>query len=230
MMEKSDPQLADGEKGAIIQADRKTYAVTPHIPCGKVTPQLLRKIADTAEKYHAEMKLTSACRIAILGLTAEEVDLVWADLGMTPGYATGSRVQSVKVCPGTTWCKKGVKDSMTMGEVLDRLYTGRQMPGKVKIAVSGCANQCAETSIKDIGLVGFKNGWRLLAGGSGGARPRLAEEIARDLSDKEALALIEEIFSLYLSKGKKKQRLGHFIEKTGLEEFKKQLHIPGRDT
>ena len=27
-----------GEKGAIIQRDKETYAIAPHIPCGVVTP------------------------------------------------------------------------------------------------------------------------------------------------------------------------------------------------
>jgi hypothetical protein len=40
-----------GEKGAILQRDNQTYAIAPHIPCGVVTPQLLRKLADVAEKY-----------------------------------------------------------------------------------------------------------------------------------------------------------------------------------
>ena len=61
--------LNDGEKGVIIQRDKKTYAVAPHIPCGVVSPQILRKIADVAEKYNAAaLKMTSAERIAIVGL------------------------------------------------------------------------------------------------------------------------------------------------------------------
>ncbi len=41
-----------GEKGAIPQSGKKTYAIAPHIPCGIVSPELLRRIADTAEKYN----------------------------------------------------------------------------------------------------------------------------------------------------------------------------------
>jgi len=39
-----------GEKGAIPQRDGQTYAVNPHIPCGLITPELLRRLADVAEK------------------------------------------------------------------------------------------------------------------------------------------------------------------------------------
>ena len=57
-----------GEKGAILQRDNKTYAVAPHIPCGEITPELLRRIADVSEKYNAKaIKITGAARIAIIG-------------------------------------------------------------------------------------------------------------------------------------------------------------------
>ena len=69
------------EKGAILQRDKETYSIAPHIPAGIVTPDLLRKIADAAEKYNAAaIKLTSAQRMAIVGLNEEDLDNVWADL------------------------------------------------------------------------------------------------------------------------------------------------------
>ena len=93
--------LNDGDKGVIIQRDKQTYAVAPHIPCGVVSAQTLRKLADIAEKYDAAaLKLTSAVRIAIVGLKEEDVDNVWAELGMDAGAAVGLCVRSVKACPG----------------------------------------------------------------------------------------------------------------------------------
>ena len=75
--------LKDGDKGVIIQRDKETYAVAPHIPCGVVAPETLRKIADVAEKYNcAALKITSAARIAMVGLKEEDIDAVWADLGL----------------------------------------------------------------------------------------------------------------------------------------------------
>ncbi len=58
------------EKGAVIQRDQRTYAITPRIPCGLITDfNILRKIADTAEKFGAAcIKVTSAQRIAIIGI------------------------------------------------------------------------------------------------------------------------------------------------------------------
>jgi NAD(P)H-nitrite reductase large subunit len=67
-----------GEKGAIPQKDGQTYALAPHIPCGLITPELLRRLADVAEKYQAQaVKITGATRVAIIGLKEEDIDRVW---------------------------------------------------------------------------------------------------------------------------------------------------------
>jgi len=42
--------LEDGDRGAVLQRDKTTYAVAPHLPCGMVTPEVRRKLADVAEK------------------------------------------------------------------------------------------------------------------------------------------------------------------------------------
>lgn len=213
--------LNDGEKGVIIQRDKQTYAVAPHIPCGVVEPETLRKLADTAEKYKVTaLKITSAARIAIVGLKEDDVDKVWAELGMNPGAGVGLCVRSIKACPGTTFCKRGLRDSLSLGMQLDKKYHGMEMPGKLKFGVSGCPNQCAETCIKDIGLVGKPNGWTLVVGGNGGAKPRLAKELAKDITVDEAVNLIEKIIDFYKANARPHQRLGAMLDKMDFEEFK----------
>lgn len=216
--------LQDGQKGVIIQRDKKTYAIAPHIPCGVVSPETLRRIADVAEKYGAQaLKITSAARIAMVGINEADVDNIWAELGMSPGFAVGLCVRSVKACPGTTFCKKGMQDSLSVGLKLDGKYHGMEMPGKLKIGVSGCPNQCAETCIKDVGFVGMKKGWRLLAGGSGGGKARIAQELARDLTTEEAMDLTDKIIDYYKENAKPHQRIGAMIEKMGFENFKEAV-------
>ena len=213
----------DGELGAIIQRDKETFAVAPHIPCGVVSPDTLRKIADAAEKYQAAaIKITSAQRIAIVGLKQQDLNNIWNDLGMDKGAATGLCVRSIKACPGTTFCKRGIRDSLGMGLELDKLYHGMELPGKLKMGVSGCPNQCAETCIKDIGLVGFSKGWKLYVGGNGGAIPRLATEFAAELDDAQALSTIDQLVIFYRATARPHQRFGLMIERMGgFAEFKK---------
>mgnify|MGYP000129570146 CR=1 FL=1 len=83
--------LNDGEKGVIIQRDKQTYAVAPHIPCGVVSGDTLRKLADVSEKYQAKaLKITSASRIAIVGINEKDVDAVWSELGICLLYTSPS--------------------------------------------------------------------------------------------------------------------------------------------
>jgi len=207
-----------GEKGTILQRDKQTYAIAPHIPCGVTTPAQLRTIADAAEKYGAQaLKLTSAARIAIVGIREEDVDAVWTDLKMTPGHAVGLCVRSIKACPGTQFCRLGLQDSLGMGMKLDGKFHGYQLPGKLKMGVSGCTNMCAENCIKDVSLFGRKSGWTLMAGGIGTKKPRLADVIAEDLDDPQALNLIERLIDFYAENGQKNERVGRMIDRLGLD-------------
>jgi NAD(P)H-nitrite reductase large subunit len=216
------------EKGAILQRDKQNFAIAPHIPGGIITDyNLLRKLADVAEKYHVQaVKITSAQRVALIGLRQEDLDQVWAELGLVPGAAIGLCVRSVKICPGTDYCRIGMQDAVGVGLKLDGKYHGMELPFKFKMGVSGCPNNCSESSIKDIGLTGMQKGWRVLAGGYvSGLKPRLADVIATGLSDEEALSLVDKIIDWYRDQGKAK-RLGRVIDDVGLARFMEELGLP----
>jgi NAD(P)H-nitrite reductase large subunit len=215
--------LQDGQRGAVIQRDRKTYAVAPHLPCGVVTPAMLRKIADVAEKYHAAaLKCTSAQRIAIIGIKEEDVDRVWKEFGeYRPGHLIGDVVRSVKACPGTQFCKRAWQDSLQVGLELDAKYHGKHLPGKMKIGVSGCPNQCSETSIKDIGLIGGRHGWMVVVGGWGGLNPRLAQPLMEEeVPTARALAIVEALITFFSNNAELGERLGDLIDRMSLKKFR----------
>ncbi|MDA8234553.1 MAG: DUF1858 domain-containing protein [Clostridia bacterium] len=207
--------------GAVLQRDKATFAIAPHTPGGVISPDTLRKIADVAEKYGAAtLKLTSAQRIAIVGLQRDDVEKAWADLGMPPGHAVGMCVRSVKFCPGTTFCKRGQQDAVGLGMELDKLYHGLQLPSKMKMAVSGCANNCAEPAVRDIGLMGTSKGFHVMVGGNAGVRPRLGDVIAEHQDVPQALALVERIVNFYKENAKPNERLGVLIDRIGLDAMK----------
>lgn len=213
------------EKGAIVQRDGETYAIAPHIPGGIVYPKTLRKIADIAEKYGAAaLKLTSAQRVAIVGLKEEDLDAAWGELDMKPGAAIGLCVRSIKLCPGTTFCKRGKQDAVGLGLKLDEKYHGMALPSKFKMAVSGCPNSCSEPAVKDVGIMGTAKGYNLMVGGSAGPSPRLGDVVAKDLSEEEVLELVEKIINFYKGYGKAK-RLGKVIDEMGLEKFKGEIGL-----
>ena len=213
-----------GEKGAILQRYKETYAIAPHIPCGLVTPQLLRTLADVAEKYDVQaIKITGATRMALLGLKEKHIDAAWSELQLDIGAAVGLCVRSVRTCPGNTYCRLGKQDAIGMGLALDKKYHSLELPGKFKMAVSGCHLSCSESWVRDIGLIGQKDGWQLVIGGNVGAEPRIAQDLTNGLDDHQILEAIEKTLKCYSDSAKKGERLGKMIERTGLTPFQEAL-------
>lgn len=214
------------EKGAVLQRDKETYAIAPHLTGGLVTSEQLRKLADVADKYNASaIKVTGAQRIAIVGLKENDIDSAWADLGMNPGAAIGLCVRSVKICPGTTFCKRGLQDSVAVGAKLDEAYHGRNLPNKLKIGVSGCPNSCADSHTRDIGLIGGPKGWTVYVGGKGGVKPRLGDKLCMNINDENLFKLVEEIIRVYDEYATGRERLGDYIDRVGLDVIKAKLDL-----
>ncbi|MEN6328701.1 MAG: NAD(P)/FAD-dependent oxidoreductase [Methanobacteriaceae archaeon] len=211
------------EKGAAVQKDMETYAVNPYIPGGLVEPDTLRKIADVAEKYDAKfLKLSSEHRITIFGIPFEDIDNIWNDLDMKPGGLSGKIVRPVKFCIGSSCCKMGKQNTMEIGLEIDKQFMRTKTPDKMKIAVSGCENSCAEPAVRDIGLIGTNNGWKVLVGGTAGIRPRIGDLLAEDLSDEEVLSLMAKIIGYY-KENEEVRRLGKFIDHMGFEKFREEI-------
>lgn len=215
------------EKGAILQRDKERYGVAPHIPGGFIRVKDFRRLVDVAEKYHATaMKMTSGQRIAVLGLNEADLDGFWQDVQMDIGWAIGLCVRMVKFCPGTTYCRHGKQDAMGVGMQLDRLYHGRHLSAKFKMAVAGCEYACNAPLFKEIGLTGFPEGWRVNVGGTCGAKPRMGDLIATDLTDGDAMELVDRIVRFFESGDwPPKVRLGRVIDEIGIGQLKKAVGV-----
>ncbi|MCK4729546.1 MAG: NAD(P)/FAD-dependent oxidoreductase [Desulfobacterales bacterium] len=216
--------MPERPKGAIIQRDKKTYGVVPRTPLGIVTPDTLETIANVVRKYEIPIiKITSAQRMALVGMKAEVVDDVWRDLGIDVGPAVELCVHYVQACPGNTLCKLGVQDSLGLGGKLENLFVGMDLPAKAKIGISGCSMNCGESYMRDFGAFGKKSGWTVIFGGNAARKPRIGDVIAEDLTNEEVIDLARKCFEYYAANGKKKERTARFIERISIEEFKKAV-------
>ena len=153
---KDDPQsrYINERSHANIQKDG-TYSVIPRMWGGETTASELRRIADAVDKYKIPtVKVTGGQRIDLLGVKKEDLVNVWKDIGMPSGHAYAKALRTVKTCVGSEWCRFGTQDSTQMGKDLERALWRMQAPHKVKLAVSGCPRNCAESGIKDVGVIG----------------------------------------------------------------------------
>ena len=210
--------------GAILQRDKETYAIVPRIPGGLAKLENLKEIVGVVEKYNIPIiKITSGHRLALVGMKGEVVNDIWQDLKMDMGKATELCLHYVQACPCNAVCKYGVQDSLGLAIEIEEFFLGMDLPAKVKIGVSGCPFCCGESFVRDIGILGKKNGWTLIFGGNSARRPRIGDVIAQDLSKEEVTSLAKRCLEFYASNGKKKERTARFIERISIDEFNKSI-------
>ncbi len=187
------------------------------------TPQELKRIAEAMEEFDVKLvKFTESQRIVIVGIDPEKIDEFCEKAGVKVAPATGKVVRSVKFCPGKALCTMGLQDSIAMAERLMK-FEGLEFPDKVKIAISGCPNSCTEPAVRDIGLMGTKDGFTLYVGGSAGRKPRIGRVLTEKLSMDEAEELVEKILDFYKNNADRGKRLGEFIDSIGWDRFKESV-------
>jgi nitrite reductase (NADH) large subunit len=207
---------------ANIQKDG-TFSVVPRIRGGVTTPDELRRIADVADKYRVPMvKITGSQRIDLLGIKKADLPKVWADLGMPSGQAYTKGVRMVKTCVGTDFCRFGTQDSTSAGIEMERRFEQLYTPHKVKMAAVGCPRNCAEATVKDIGLVGVEGGWQVVVGGAAGKSVRKADLLTTVETTKAALEAAELFFQYYREHANYLERTYDFVERLGIEKVRRE--------
>ncbi len=222
---KDDPQsrFINERVHANIQKDG-TYSVVPRMYGGVTTPDQLRKIADVADKYAVPMvKVTGGQRIDLLGITKENLPNVWADLDMPSGYAYGKSIRTVKTCVGSEFCRFGTQNSTQMGIDIEKAFDHMWAPHKVKFAVSGCPRNCAESGIKDVGIIGVDSGWEIYVGGNGGIKTEVAQFLCKVKTSEEVLEYSGAFIQIYREEARYLDRTVHWIERVGLDYVKKRI-------
>ena len=222
---KDDPQsrYINERSHANIQKDG-TYSVIPRMWGGHTTPDELRRIADAADKYKIPtVKVTGGQRIDLLGVKKEDLANVWKDIGMPTGMAYAKALRTVKTCVGSEWCRFGTQDSTQMGKDLERALWAMYSPHKVKLAVSGCPRNCAESGIKDVGIIGVDSGWELYVGGNGGIKTEVAQFLVKVKTSQEVLEYAGGFLQLYREEGWYLERTVHYIHRVSLDHVKKAI-------
>jgi nitrite reductase (NADH) large subunit len=222
---KDDPQsrFINERSHANIQKDG-TYSVIPRMWGGETTASELRRIADVVDKYKIPtVKVTGGQRIDLLGVKKEDLQNVWKDIGMPSGHAYAKALRTVKTCVGSEWCRMGTQDSTQMGKDLERAMWRMYAPHKVKFAVSGCPRNCAESGIKDVGIIGVDSGWEMYIAGNGGIKTEVAHFFTKLKTPEEVLEYTGAFCELYRQEGWYLERTVHYVNRVGLDHVKKKI-------
>ncbi|MDX8410602.1 MAG: nitrite reductase large subunit NirB [Mariprofundaceae bacterium] len=213
-------RIANEKMHANIQKDG-TFSVIPRIYGGETTPDDLIRIATIAKKYDVPtVKITGGQRIDLLGVKKEDLVPMWKDLDMPSGYAYGKALRTVKTCVGSEWCRFGTQDSTALGIHLEKRLERMWFPAKVKLAVSGCPRNCAEATIKDLGIVGVEGGWEIHSGGNGGVHVVATELLCIVETAEEVEEIVKAYLQHYRENGRHNERCAPWQQRVGLESIK----------
>ncbi|MDE2456044.1 MAG: NAD(P)/FAD-dependent oxidoreductase, partial [Burkholderiales bacterium] len=222
---RDDPQsrFVNERSHANIQKDG-SYSVVPRMWGGETTAAELRRIADVVDKYKIPtVKVTGGQRIDLLGVKKEDLANVWRDIGMPSGHAYAKALRTVKTCVGSEWCRMGTQDSTRLGKDLERAMWRMYAPHKVKFAVSGCPRNCAESGIKDVGVIGVDSGWEVYVAGNGGIKTEVAQFLVKLKTADEVIEHTGAFMQLYRKEGWYLERTVHFVNRVGLDYVKKRI-------
>jgi nitrite reductase (NADH) large subunit len=205
---------------ANIQRDG-TFSVVPRIRGGVTSPAELRRIADVAERFGVgAVKITGGQRIDLLGVRKQDLPAVWEALGMPSGHAYTKAVRTVKSCVGSDWCRFGVGDSTDLAVRLESLLEGLYTPHKLKLGVTGCPRNCAEVTVKDLGIVAVVGGWEVYVAGAAGMTVRRADLLCTVATAEAALEESAIAVQRYREEAEYLERMYHYVPRIGIDAFR----------
>lgn len=199
---------------ANIQKDG-TYSIVPRVTGGEITPDMLITLGEVGKKYGLYTKITGGQRVDLFGAQINQLPVIWDELiaaGFESGHAYGKSLRTVKSCVGSTWCRFGLDDSVSLAIELENRYKGLRAPHKIKMAVSGCTRECAEAQSKDIGVIATEHGWNLYVCGNGGMKPRHADLFATNLDKETLIKYIDRLLTFYVRTADRLQRTSVWME------------------
>lgn len=72
----------------------------------------------------------------------------------TPIGAEQNEVVNIMACPGTERCKYANCETIELARKVDARVFGRELPIRLRIAISGCTYMCNSPLLNDIGIIG----------------------------------------------------------------------------
>src|SRR5204863_2568661 len=108
------------------------------------------------------------------------------------------------------------------GIELERRFRHFYTPHKLKMAAVGCPRNCAEATVKDIGLVGQEGSWQVVVGGAAGKSVRKADLLITVETTEAALEAATLFLQFYRENANYLERTYDFVERLGIEKVRKE--------
>nr|HDN00123.1 4Fe-4S dicluster domain-containing protein [Deltaproteobacteria bacterium] len=132
------------------------YEIKVRVKAGCLSTDQIEAIRDISKDYGSgEIHLTVRQEVLLFNIREEFVEqaLKRLDAVNLKGGSAGFRVRNITCCVGAR-CKNCAWDPLALARELDEKFGEMELPGAVKIAVSGCPFPCNRPQLNDIGIIG----------------------------------------------------------------------------
>ena len=129
-----------------------------------ITPAQIKEVGDIAARHGIEhIHLTTRQTMELTHVDPSILEPLLDDLAAngTPLGAEREEVVNVTACLGTRNCKFGIIDSVGLAAEIDKKFFGKELPVKVRIAISSCPNGCESERLNEIGITGIQKPIRI---------------------------------------------------------------------
>ncbi len=143
--------------GVITERDADFCTIRIRAPAGIFSVEQLRGIAMIAKKYgtgtvHCTTRQTLEIP-HIKPVLLKKVEKALAK-NETPVGSEKDEIVNIIACPGVERCKFANIDTISLAKKIDEKLFGKEMPVKMRIAISGCPNACTSPMLNEIGVIG----------------------------------------------------------------------------
>jgi len=91
------------------------------------------------------------------------------------------------------------------------------------VRAAGCPRNCAEATIKDLGVVCVESGYELHVGGNGGIKIRATDFLCKVATEEEVLEYCCAYLQLYREEARYLERTAPWIERVGLSHVRAKI-------
>ena len=222
--------------GFYSQRGGKLLMARLRVPGGILTPRQLHALGNAAATCaEGKLHITTRQDIQIHNLPAEKsIEIIESlkKVHLSPRAGGGNTIRNITGCPLSGICPREHKEVYRivwgLTEYLlarDECYT---MPRKIKIAFSGCEQDCASSGVNDLGFVAMKGGFKVLCGGGMGAKSAVGNILHHTLDEIDIPYVVQSAVNLFNRYGNRKNRrhnrLRFLIHDLGWDEFVKRYH------
>jgi ferredoxin len=137
--------------GVITERDPEFCTIRIRTPAGILSGEQLRGIAAIAKKYGSGVV---HCTRQLWVPSGDSLKSKKPWKNGTPVGSEKDEVVNIIACPGLERCKFANIDTISLAKQLDQKLFGKEMPVKMRIAISGCPNSCTSPMLNEIGIMG----------------------------------------------------------------------------